>query len=94
MARSHDVSVDVLGPWSLATSRKFWEGFAPATLRSQGADATLHTVFRVDADWSRAETWVRQEGDTAHISISGVGDLEAAASQVCRFLSLDVDALG
>lgn len=92
MVRRHDVSVEVLGPWSLATSRMFWEGFAPAALRSQETDPSLHTVFRVDADWSRAEAWVRQQGDTAHLSVSGDGDLEAAATQVCRFLSLDVDA--
>jgi DNA-3-methyladenine glycosylase II len=94
MGRRHEVSVRVLGPWSLATSRMFWEGFAPAALESQNADAALTTTFRVDADWSRAEASVRQDGDTAHISISGDGDLDAAATQVCRFLSLDVDARG
>ena len=72
----------------------FWEGFAPATLSAQEGDARLHTVFRVDADWSRAEAWVRQDGDVAHIAVSGDGDLGAAARQVGRFLSLDVDARG
>ena len=28
----HKVDVEVLGPWSLTTSRDFWEGFAPGML--------------------------------------------------------------
>lgn len=88
--------VEVLGPWSLATSRAFWEGFTPAALPAQPtSDAVqLHTVFRVEADWSRAEATVTQHGGSAHIVVSGDGDLDAAAVQVCRFLSLDVDARG
>ncbi|NMO51318.1 DNA-3-methyladenine glycosylase 2 family protein [Actinoplanes sp. TBRC 11911] len=84
---------EVVGPWSLATSRAFWEGFAPAALGDQ-RDAELRTVFRVDADWSRAAVAVRQEGARARITVSGDGDLDAAAAQTARFLSLDVDARG
>jgi DNA-3-methyladenine glycosylase II len=89
----HTVLREVAGPWSLATSRAFWEGFAPAALPEQG-DVELHTVFRVDADWSRAAATVRQEGPTARITVTGDGDLDAAAEQTARFLSLDVDARG
>lgn len=42
----------------------------------------------------RAEATVTQSGGTARISVAGDGDLDAVAAQVCRFLSLDVDALG
>jgi DNA-3-methyladenine glycosylase II len=55
-------------------------------------DGVLRTVFRVDADWSRAEAEVAQDGQTAAVTVTGDGDLDAAAAQVCRFLSLDVDA--
>jgi DNA-3-methyladenine glycosylase II len=89
----HTVVREVAGPWSLATSRAFWEGFAPAALPEQG-DVELHTVFRVDADWSRADATVRQEGTAARITVTGDGDLDAAAEQIARFLSLDVDASG
>ena len=84
----------VIGPWSLATSRAFWEGFSPAALAEQSPDDKLHTVFRVEADWSRAAAEVRQLDDVAEIRVIGDGDLEAAAAQVQRFLSLDVDAGG
>lgn len=92
--RGHETTVEVRGPWSLATSRRFWEGFGPATLFGQDEPDDLRTVFRVDADWSAAEVRVVQEGSTAVVAVTGSGDLAAAAEQTCRFLSLDVDARG
>lgn len=97
---------EVLGPWSLTTSRIFWEGFTPAALDSQptAADVLQHrhsgdqdeirTVFLVDTDWSRATARIIQQDSTAVVEVEGPGDLEAAAEQVLRFLSLDVDGRG
>ena len=90
--KRHQIEADVLGPWSLPTSRAFWEGFSPSALAEQGWEDRLHTVFRVEADWSRAEVEVTQHDTVAVIDLSGGGDLDAAAVQVQRFLSLDVDA--
>jgi DNA-3-methyladenine glycosylase II len=90
----HTSTREVAGPWSLATSRAFWEGFAPAALPDQDATAELRTTFLVEHDWSRATASVRQDGTTAHITVTGDGDLAAAAEQTARFLSLDVDARG
>lgn len=90
----HTTVREVAGPWSLATSRTFWEGFAPAALPDRGEDAGLRAVFLCDGDWSRAEATVLQEGATAHIRVTGDGDLDAAATQTARFLSLDVDGRG
>ena len=87
----HVVDVEVLGPWSLATSREFWEQFSPAALaRRDGSE--LRTVFRVERDWSRAEVRVAQHDGSARLVLTGDGDLAVAADQVCRFLSLDTDA--
>lgn len=88
----HEIGVEVLGPWSLATSRAFWEGFAPAALPAQDDGERLRSVFRAEGDWRRAEVQVTQEGGTARVAVAGDGDLEAAAAQACRFLALDVDA--
>ncbi len=88
----HTVEIDVVGPWSLATSTTFWEGFAPASLTPSGNDSTLRTAFRVEADWSRADVTVTQAGSVATLTLRGEGDLEAAAGQVCRFLGIDIDA--
>ena len=89
--RTHRFQQQVLGPWSLDTSRVFWEGFGPSALTDQPENDQLRTVFRVEADWSRATAEVSQVEEVAQISVSGSGDLEAAGIQVCRFLSLDVD---
>ncbi len=91
MARQ-EVDVEVLGPWSLATSRTFWEGFAPASLPKRGETNQLRSVFCVEGDWSRAEVEVTQQAGTARLVLTGNGDLDAAAAQACRFLSLDIDA--
>jgi DNA-3-methyladenine glycosylase II len=84
--------VTVAGPWSLATSKQFWESFAPTALTASSADAPLQTTFCVEGDWQRAEATVSQHASIAHIAVRGDGDLDAATAQVCRFLSLDVDA--
>ncbi len=86
--------VEVLGPWSLATSKQFWEGFAPAALTTQEHPDSLRTVYRVEGDWSRAEVHVTQRGSAVRLTVLGDGDLDLAAAQACRFLSLDVDARG
>jgi DNA-3-methyladenine glycosylase II len=85
---------EVQGPWSLNTSRRFWEGFTPAALAGEPTAAGLRTVFCAEGDWRRAEAQVTQAGDTAHVILTGGGDLDAAAAQTCRFLALDVDGRG
>jgi DNA-3-methyladenine glycosylase II len=93
MAR-HVAEFEVVGPWSLATSRRFWEGFTPAALAGEPTEQGLRTVFCAEGDWRRAEAEVTQAGDTAHVVLAGDGDLDAAAAQVRRFLALDVDGRG
>ena len=92
--RTHTTTITVHGPWSLATSRRFWEGFSPNALADQNRDELLHAVFRVERDWSRAEVDVEQHGSSARVTVRGEGDLDAAAAQVGRFLSVDVDGRG
>jgi DNA-3-methyladenine glycosylase II len=87
----HEHVVQVRGPWSLETSRAFWEGFSPAALPSGAETGVLRATFLVDEDWQPAQATVVQEEGAARIRVEGVGDLDAAAVQVCRFLSLDVD---
>ena len=85
---------EVLGPWSLETSRRFWEGFTPAALAAGLGRSALQTVFCVEGDRRRAEAEVTQAGATARVALAGDGDLDAAAAQVARFLGLDVDGRG
>jgi DNA-3-methyladenine glycosylase II len=85
---------EVVGPWSLQTSRRFWEGFTPAALPGGPAGPGLRAVFCAEGDWRRAAAEVTQAGDTARVVLAGDGDLDAAAGQVRRFLALDVDGRG
>jgi DNA-3-methyladenine glycosylase II len=90
----YDAAIEVLGPWSLETSRVFWEGFGPNALPSLAEAGRLQVVFRAESDWQRAEVDVVQRDGVAHLAVTGTGDLVAAAAQACRFLALDVDARG
>jgi DNA-3-methyladenine glycosylase II len=85
---------EVLGPWSLQASRRFWEGFTPGALAGGPAGPGLRAVFCAEGDWRRAEAAVTQAGDTAHVVLAGDGDLDAAAARARRFLALDVDGRG
>jgi DNA-3-methyladenine glycosylase II len=87
---AHHVEVAVQGPWSLATSRAVWEGFTPSALPQREGEA-LRSTFLVESEWRRASVSVTQRGATAVLELTGDGDLDLAAAQVCRFLSLDVD---
>ncbi|MGW4214105.1 DNA-3-methyladenine glycosylase family protein [Lentzea sp. NPDC004789] len=86
----HRIEIAVQGPWSLATSRLFWEGFTPSALPEREGEA-LQSTFLVEGEWRRASVSVTQRGATAVLALSGAGDLDLAAAQVCRFLALDVD---
>ncbi|MEW2167261.1 DNA-3-methyladenine glycosylase 2 family protein [Streptomyces sp. NPDC007084] len=94
----HEVTYEVAGPWSLERSREFWQEMAPVPpVGAAGRGGTLRTVFHADADWRRVTAEVGQQeagrsGSAARIVVTGDGDLDAAADQVARFLSLDVDA--
>jgi DNA-3-methyladenine glycosylase II len=78
------------GPFSLAASAEFLEGFTPAAY--DGAQAGhLHLAFPVEHDWRTVGVCVRQEGEVVLADV--VGDADPAA-QVERILSLDVDGSG
>ncbi|GAA4661855.1 DNA-3-methyladenine glycosylase family protein [Arthrobacter cryoconiti] len=84
----------VAGPWSLTTSRRFWEGFSPSALNVQAAEANIEATFVCDDDWQRVDAVISQEDDAVRIAVAGSGNLEAATAQVLRFLSLDIDGRG
>ena len=94
MSNSLETVHDVDGPWSLATSKRFWEGFAPSALAAQDEDASIHAAFLSDTDWQRIDVVISQVDDAARVVVTGEGDLDAATAQVLRFMSLDIDGRG
>ncbi len=81
------LDAEVLGPWSLSTSRALWEGFAPCCAQRTGSRRwDPHGV----PGEGRMVTGRRRGHLPRRCRLAGNGDLEGAATQVLRFLSLDV----
>jgi DNA-3-methyladenine glycosylase II len=81
------------GPFSLAASAAFLEGFSPAAYR--GAEAGhLHLAFVPDGEEAAAGVCLRQPDGAVVGEVFGEADPEAVRDQVARILSLDVDGTG
>jgi DNA-3-methyladenine glycosylase II len=81
------------GPFSLAAGAAFLEGFSPAAYR--GAEAGhLHLAFVPDGEAAAAGVCLRQPDGAVVGEVFGEADPDAAADQVARILSLDVDGSG
>ena len=86
------------GPFSLAASIRYLEGFAPAAYDS-GTPAELEMAFCVDGHWDAVAVRVHEEAGAVHGTVQGGNMLapavvEAAVEQVERILSLDIDGRG
>jgi DNA-3-methyladenine glycosylase II len=86
------------GPFSLAASTRFLEGFTPAGY-TEAAGQPLELAFPVEGSWATAGVRVREAGPGVTGEIlypaSPSPDLTAAIrAQVQRILSLDVDGSG
>jgi len=83
------------GPFSLAASARFLEGFAPA------ADPTtpeggLRMAFCVEGGWEPVAVSIEQPQAGGAVAVWSTGDADGGRlrDQVARMLSLDVDATG
>src|SRR5580704_16248458 len=95
MAPARSFVLSPKGPYSLAASIRYLEGFAPAAYDSESA-ANLEMAFCVDGYWDPVAVRVHEETGTVHGTVHG-GDtlapavIAAAVEQVERILSLDID---
>ncbi|CAN5493576.1 DNA-3-methyladenine glycosylase [soil metagenome] len=94
-----------VGPFSLAASTRFLEGFAPAAYEGDAShgdgSSELEMAFCVDGHWDTVAVRVEQEkvdgaviGKIHSASKLGRAVRTAAVAQVERILSLDVDGAG
>jgi len=86
------------GPFSLAASTRFLEGFAPAAF-DPSAGQPLELAFPVEGSWETVGVRVREHadgvaGEIVSPAAPGPGLLAAVRDQVGRILSLDVDGAG
>ncbi|CAN5519557.1 DNA-3-methyladenine glycosylase [soil metagenome] len=85
------------GPFSLAASGRFLEGFAPASYGGPAVTGHLHLAFIVDGTDSPVGVCCRQKRDPqGSVEVESFGEArpEAVRAQVRRILSLDVDGSG
>jgi DNA-3-methyladenine glycosylase II len=81
------------GPFSLAASAEFLEGFGPAAYRGvEGGH--LHLAFVPDGEAGAAGVCLRQQDGVVVGEVFGEADPGAVRDQVARILSLDVDGSG
>ena len=82
------------GPFSLHSAISFLEGFAPAMHGRGGQVGHLHLAFVPDGERRAAGACVRSQDGELVVEVSGAAEPGAAARQVERILSLDVDGSG
>lgn len=82
------------GPFSLHSAISFLEGFAPAMHGRGGQVGHLHLAFVPDGERRAAGACVRSRDGELVVEVSGAAEPSAAARQVERILSLDVDGSG
>lgn len=89
------VAITPRGPFSLAASIGFLEGFPPAAYDRDAPDGVLRLAFPADDGRSSAGVTVRQAADgTVFADIGGDADPAVVRGQLARILSLDVDGSG
>ena len=82
------------GPFSLHSAISFLEGFAPAMHGRGRQVGHLHLAFVPDGERRAAGACVRSRDGALVVEVSGAAEPGAAARQVERILSLDVDGSG
>src|SRR4051812_44035709 len=81
----------VRGPFSLAASTRFLEGFAPARYRGSPDGGPLRLAFPVEGSGGTVGVAVRQDADGGVLADVGPVLPDRVATQLARILSLDVD---
>jgi DNA-3-methyladenine glycosylase II len=88
------LQLPVRGPFSLAESTRFLEGFTPARYRGSPGDGRLRLAFSVDGAGETVGVSVRQDGDGAVLAVVDGDVPDRLPAQLARILSLDVDGAG
>jgi len=82
------------GPFSLAASRRFLEGFAPAGREPSPAGGLLRLAFPVEGEWSTVGVALTQPDEATVVAeVTGAAP-PALCAQLARVLSVDVDGTG
>ena len=91
MGVTRQYTLEPRGPFSLHSAISFLAGFAPALHEHGGQVGHLHLAFVPDGERRAAGACVRSQDGELVVEVSGAAEPGAAARQVERVLSLDVD---
>jgi DNA-3-methyladenine glycosylase II len=94
MGVTRQYALEARGPFSLHSAISFLVGFAPAMHGRGGQVGHLHLAFVPDGERRAAGACVRSQDGEIVVEVSGAAEPGAAARQVERILSLDVDGSG
>src|SRR4051812_37628531 len=88
------VTLPVRGPFSLAASGRFLEGFAPAGRDPELAAGPLRLAFPVEGDWATVGVALTQlETDDVQAELTAPAS-SGLLAQLARAISVDVDGTG
>ncbi len=82
------------GPYSLAASLVFLEGFTPAAYDSSQVSGHLHLAFLIDGSERAAGVCLQEQNGRIEGVVYGEVEVGPVRKQVRRILSLDVDGSG
>src|SRR5258708_3449188 len=89
------ITITPRGPFSLAASARFLEGFAPARYQGHALEGAVRRASPADDGHSTVGAAVRQAADgTVLADLAGDAEPAAAAAQLGRVFSLDIDGSG
>jgi DNA-3-methyladenine glycosylase II len=89
------IEITPRGPFSLAASGRFLDGFTPARYPGNAPDGAIRLAFAADDGHTAIGAAVRQAADgSVHADLTGAADPVAARDQLARVFSLDVDGSG
>ena len=89
------IEITPRGPFSLAASGRFLEGFTPARYHGNAPDGAIRLAFPADDGHAAVGAAVCQAADgTVHADLTGSADPAAARDQLTRIFSLDIDGRG
>jgi DNA-3-methyladenine glycosylase II len=88
------LTLPLRGPFSLAASRRFLEGFAPAGREPALATGPLRLAFPVEGGWATAGVAVTQPDEATVVAEPTGAAPPGLSAQLARALSVDVDGTG
>lgn len=88
----HTFSLNPRGPFSMAPIRDLQCGFLRGSRTCSTDPGSVHLAFPQDGDFTLVGAYVRQQGSSLQVEVSGATDMKVVRTQLERTLCLDHDS--